>query len=760
MSSPVPLNLSPVSSPQMPLGRADGNQLAFVASTYGHQVPDKGGSMSIGFTGRIARSAAKRPWLTVGGWVLALGVAGAAAGGLGDVLTNDSSITIETESSIADDKATQLRGEDTSVTEVVVVRSDTAVFGDPAFTSAVDVIAGQLEALDGVASVTPPSSETPFLVTDEGAAAFIVEFETKHPDDAGEVLVETLTEHAPAGFTATAVGDLSTDVEFNSLSEDALVKGELIGIAVAVVILVIVFGALAAAGVPILIGIVSIVLAVGLAAIAGRAFDMSTFVINMIAMLGLALGIDYSLIAVQRFREELRRGSSVIDAVTTMGATANRAVFFSGLTVVIALVGMLIVPSSIMRSLGSGAILVALASVAAALTLLPALLRILGHRVNRLRIPFRHADREPRGWAAIARGVIAKPALAAGLGLVTLLAFAAPALSMRLAEPGTGSLPQDNAFRQAAEIVVEDLGFGQSITTVVIEGASAAEVDALAARMEAHPGYTGVTVEWVGSTAFIDAGEIFDSSEPEAAHALTDLRETLIPEHLPATASAWVGGDMPWVADFASVVSDYTPWVLLTVLGLSFVLLLVTFRSVVIPLVAIVLNLISTAAAMGLMVAAFQWGWGSFLGLPQVDSITAWLPLFLFAVLFGLSMDYHVFLLSRIKEHYDSHGNTKAAIVHGLSRTGSLITGAALIMVAVFGGFALADLADFAQMGFGLAAAVIIDATVVRGFLVPAVMALLGERNWFLPRWLRWLPRVRIEAPSEQAHHEKILVRA
>ncbi len=717
--------------------------------------------MTTGITGRIARTTATRPWLTITVWVVAIAAAIYAAGGLGNALTQDERMLITTESGTAEELNEVLRGAttaDASAAETLVVtaHSDgagTVTFGDPDFTAALAEVTATVAALDGIGEVTAPSAESPFPVSEDGTTALVsVALDPGTDGVNAEHYVEAVDALEIAGFDVRPVGPESGGIAFDKIAEETLIRGEAIGIGVALIILVVVFGALAAAGIPLLVALVSIAMAIGATAIVGQAFELSFFVVNMITMMGLALGIDYSLIMVQRFREELNHGRPVLDAVTVAGSTANRAVLFSGITVVISLIGLLVVPSTIMRSLGAGAIIAATMSVIASLTLLPAVLRLLGHRVNKGRIPISNPGRDSRRWQAMANAVIRRPVVWGVAGLVLLGLFAAPAASMRLAFPGLDSLPADNDLRIASETLVDDFGMGQSGTMVVIEdaGGAAAQVESLAAAIEDDEAFAETAVQWVGDTAFIDTRDVYDSADPLAEQAIDRLRDETVPTALDGTAAvAHVGGDQADSVDFSGMIAGMAPWVLLIVLGSSFVLLLLAFRSVVVPALAIVLNLLSTAAAFGLLVAIFQWGWGaSLFGLPQVDGIAPWIPLFLFAVLFGLSMDYHVFLLSRVKERFDITGDTKDAVAFGLSRTGSLITGAALIMVAVFGGFALGDLAEFAQMGFGLAAAVIIDATVVRSLLVPAIMTKLGNANWYLPSWLSWLPHVSIEGPE------------
>ena len=708
--------------------------------------------MKLSLTGRIARTSAARPWLTIAVWVLALTASIYAAGGLGDALTQDDHNLVATESDSARTAAEHLRSADTPLadTETIVVKSNGATYGEPGFDAAIARAIATAHSIDGVTDVQGPDA-TGAIAADRHSALVTVTLASPVTDATGQDLVTKLAAAQPAGFQYLPFGEQTASAVYNTLGEATLAKGESIGIAVALVILVVVFGALVAAGIPVLVAIVSIVAAVGATAVVGRAFDLSFFIVNMITMMGLALGIDYSLVMVQRFREELARGRTPRDAVAVAGNTANRAVLFSGITVVIALTGLLLVPSTMMRSLGAGAIIVAIMSVLAALTLLPAVLRLLGHRVNKGRVPTAHPGSEPRRWAAVARAVTRRPVFAIVGGLAVLVTLALPMLSLRLTDPGIDALPAGNELRVAADTLVADYGYGRTETVVVVPdaGPDHAHVEALATRIDNSAAFAETSVEWHGNGAIIVTKDVYDGADPKAQAAITTLGRQWVPSAFGAQQAAYVGGSEAETIDFAHLVADATPWVILFVLGISFVLLMITFRSVVIAGTAIVLNLLSTAAAFGVLVAVFQWGWGAHaLGMPVVGGIAPWIPLFLFAVLFGLSMDYHMFLMTRIKERHDAGDDTRTAVVKGLSRTGSLITGAALIMVAVFLGFSLGDLAEFKQMGLGLAIAVIVDATVVRTILVPAIMVVLGKANWYLPRWLRWLPQMRIE-PAE-----------
>ncbi len=713
--------------------------------------------MTVGFTGRIARAAAARPWLTILGWVLILAAAVMASGRIGDALTQEERVLISTESEQADDLVTAYRGDtsDEPDVETFVIVSDAAVFGDPDFDAVINETVAAVSSLDGITSVTEPSVGGRVPVGPDGRSALISATVARdHPEALGAQINDALAAIGGDGFNVYAYGQASGEAVFDDLAEDTLVRGEMVGIGIALVVLLIVFGALMAAGIPLLVGGVSIVTAVGATAVVGSVFDLSFFIVNMISMMGLALGIDYSLVIVQRYREELAHGRTVRDAITIAGNTASRAVLISGATVLVSLAGLLVVPSTIMVSLGTGAMIVAVMAIVTALTLLPAVLALLGHRVNKGRIPTAHPGAKPRVWSAIASAVLKRPLAGALLGLSILLTLAAPALSMRLAFPGYDALPEDLGFRKAVETLVDDFGHGQAVTVIAIDnvGDDHGAVRGLADAVESSPAFAETDVEFFANGAIISTKDVYDAASPEAEQALTTLRDSLVPEHLGDTgATAYVGGDLAMATDFTDVVVDAAPWVAIIVLGASLLLLLITFRSVVIAGTAIVLNVLSTAAAYGVLVAVFQYGWGAeLLGMPQVGSIAPWIPVFLFAVLFGLSMDYHVFLLSRVVERFGITGDTKDAIAYGLSRTGSLITGAALIMVAVFSGFALGDLAEFNQMGLGLAVAVILDATVVRSLLVPSAMGLLGQANWYLPRWLQWLPHLQVEGAAPQ----------
>ncbi len=718
-----------------------------------------------GFTGRLARSSARHPWWTLAAWVAALAAAFVLAGGLGDVLTDDGELTVVTESEQADQLLSEhfpaTSADESPVEEFVLVESASTTVESAEFGGVVDALVAELRSLETVTSAVSYRDGVPGLTSADGSVA-LIPVTLSSGGDASElaapVVAAVEAADGASDFRMTTVGEGSVNTEFSTLAEETLLRGEVFGISIAMVILVLVFGAAVAAGIPIILAVVAIIAAVGMTVIAGQFLDLSTFVVNMITMIGLAVGIDYSLFIVQRFREERAKGHTVVDAVERAGDSATRAVFFSGLTVVIALTGLLIMPDSVMRSLGVGAILAVVGAVAAALTLLPAVLGLLGDRVNKLRVPFlggtAYHEGGGRFWHRITSLVTARPIVSVALAGGILLAAAVPYFSIETGQNFIESLPEDSNTRHAFEVLNDDFSTGLVTTTIVIDGdvadtEVAAAVEALATSLENDADYGDVVVTPSpdGAIVAIEAVTKLDPSTQEARSEIQDLRTNVLPAALAGTgADALVTGSAAGTADYVSIIDGRTPIIFTFVLGLSFLLLMLVFRSIVVPLKAIVMNLLSVGAAYGLLVLVFQQGVGADLfGFQQTDVIEAWIPLFLFAVLFGLSMDYHIFLLSRIKERYDVTGNNDESVAFGLGSTGAIITGAALIMVAVFGGFAAGDLVMFQQMGFGLAVAVILDATIVRSILVPATMTLLGDRNWYFPSWLSWLPEIHVE---------------
>jgi len=703
-------------------------------------------------TERLASAAARHPGRTVGAWVAAVFVAVAlSALFLGDALTGEAEQLNNPESEqayslLADRLPPTTDGEFT--TDVVLVRSDSVTIDEPAFQQKLDKLVDRLRSTPGV-----------LYVGDEPAAqkerAALIQIGLSD-EVAGENVVEALRAEDDEPFDLYVTGEWTVERDFQQVSQDDLKKGELqFGLPVALVVLMLVFGAVVAGLVPLALSLVAIMTALGLVALVGTAFDLSIFTVNMLTGMGLALGIDYSLFVVSRFREERAGGREKLDAIAATGRTASRAVLFSGLAFVVAMFGLLIIPNTIFRSLAAGAILVGITSVLAALTLLPAVLSLLGDRVNALRIPVigRGAERgtgaEGRLWGAIVRTVMRRPVVSLVLSAGLLVALALPVLEYRTGEAGIRTLPDRFASKQGFNVLESEFAVGTTDTvTVVVDGNVTAPetrsaIERLAKEMRNDRELRQVEADFYPEQrlAVIEALPVGDSRDKGALESVRQLREKEIPG-----ARVLVTGETAESVDYYALTDRWLPILIVFVLGLSFVLLTVAFRSIVIAAKAIVLNLLSVGAAYGVLILVFQEGFGNELfGFQQVDFIEAWVPLFLFAVLFGLSMDYHVFLLSRIRERYLQTGDSDAAVAHGIGSTGRLITGAALIIIAVFGGFAVGDLVMFQQMGFGVAVSLLIDATIIRSVLLPAAMKLLGQWNWYLPKWLDWLPDFHVE---------------
>jgi uncharacterized membrane protein YdfJ with MMPL/SSD domain len=715
--------------------------------------------------------SARHPWRTVAVWV-GLVVVGVVAIGalLGGALTTEGKPTNNPQSERAKDTlATAFSPTGSAaVSDIVVVSSSRYTVDAPRFRALVGTLASDVRRT-GVASVhTYLDRRDPSLVTSDRHATMLQFSEAS--DDGIDAIVGAV-ERADASpvFAVAVTGQKTLDRDFNELSQSDLQHGELrVGLPAALIILLLVFGAVVAGLVPLMITLPSIAVALGIVAVLAHLFSLSVFVINMLTGMGLALAIDYSLFVVSRFREERGRGREVLGAIAASATTANRAVVFSGTTFVIAMFGMLIVPSSIMRSLAVGAILVGIVSVIASATLLPALLRLLGDRVDALRIPLvgrrslEAANPEGRFWGAIIRRVLRRPGLSLVFSVALLLVLASPLFGMRVGTSGVTALPDRFESKQGFATLKRDFPAATSdpVEIVVANGAGrpAAKraLKQLRTRLGADPRFGPGRIDYSanGRSAVLAVPVRGDPSSDDAVAAVRDLRSKIVPATFAdIDAQVLVGGTTSENIDYFDSVIGPAPWVIALVLALTLVFLTVVFRSLVVAGTAVVLNLLSVGAAYGLLVLVFEHGVGAGLfGFQQVDTIEAWVPLFLFSVLFGLSMDYQVFLLSRIRERYDESGDTTDAVTFGVASTARIITGAALIIVAVFAGFASGELIMFQQMGFGVAAALLIDATIIRSVVLPSAMKLLGDRNWYLPHWLTWLPRLQIEQAAPGGH--------
>jgi uncharacterized membrane protein YdfJ with MMPL/SSD domain len=714
-------------------------------------------------TERLARHAALHPKRMVAVWavIFVLSVA-AIALLLPSAITTDAHVTNNPESEQGYAAlGRHSRTTEDFVNEVVVFRAPGKdARKDPDVRRAVEQLVASLEATGRTFRVTSPygSKDASFFSRDHDAAVLTIGM-GRDPEDGIKDVIAVVERADDGPYEATITGEYTADDDLLSLSNKDLKEGELFfGLPAALLVLLVVFGAVVASLVPLLLAIVAIVFALALVAIVGQVWEVSFFIVNMLTGMGLALGVDYSLFIVSRFREERARGVEKIDAIEATGQTASRAVLFSGTAFVIALSGMLLVPDTILRSLAAGAVLVGLTAVAAAMTLLPAVLSLLGDRVDALRVPFlgRSASGESRFWGGVVSRVQRRPVVSLVLSVALLVALALPALELRTGSAGVRTIPDGYPSKAGFNALEREFGVGTvDSAQVVAEGdvrtpQARQAIQRLAHLLSSDPAFRApeASASPDGELALVEAQVRGDSRDESAVQGIERLRSEVVPKALAGTdLSVFVTGETAEIVDYREMLDRWLPLVLAFVLGFSFLLLTVAFRSLVVPAKAIVLNLLSVGAAYGLIVLVFQKGVGNELfGFPQVDAIEAWLPLFLFSVLFGLSMDYHVFLLSRIRERYTQTGNTSEAVSFGVRTTARLITGAALIIIVVFAGFATGELVMFQQMGFGVAIALLLDATLIRSVLVPAAMELLGERNWWLPGWLDWLPHLEVES--------------
>jgi len=718
-------------------------------------------------TERLARACALRPWRTVVTWIVALVVAlGLAATLLGGALTTDSYVTNNPESERGYAALARRAGPRDPATELIVVRSDRYTVDAPEFTAAVSQLTRDAAASIAYARLYAKTRDASLVASDRHALLIPIGLVTPH-DRALERLFDVIDNTNARGEVEVAMtGEFTQEYDLQRVSQEDLAKGEFIGMPAAMLVLLLVFGTVVAASLPLLLAIVSIIVGLGLAALIGSAWEISFFMVNMLTGMGLALGIDYALFIVSRFREEHARGLDTTEAIATAGATASRAVLFSGSAFVLAMVGLLLVQSTIMRSLAIGAIVVAIGSVVAALTLLPAVLSLLGDRVNRFRIPLiaRDSGGESRFWGRIVGRVVRRPGLSLALSVAVLLLAASPVLGMHIGASGISTLPDKLESKQGVLALQHSFpAAGAEPAFVVVDGGvrdktvreGITQLRA-AVRADRSFGSPQVQVDEAADLAVVTVQISADPLSDRAVSAVRRLRADLVPAAFGAEAGrVLVTGTTAENVDYFDVMGFWLPIVIAFVLVLSFGLLTLAFRSVVVAATAIGVTLLSVGAAYGLLVLVFQHGVGAdLLGFTQVETIEAWVPLFLFAVLFGLSMDYQVFLLSRIRERHLEPGDTTEAVTFGITSTARLITGAALIIVTVFVGFAQGDLVMFQQMGFGIAIALVLDATIVRSVLVPAAMVLLGDWNWYLPRWLDWIPHFEVERGAQEVAFE------
>jgi RND superfamily putative drug exporter len=700
----------------------------------------------------LTRFVLRHRWAVLGVWIALLAAGGAAASGLADLLTN----------------RFLLPGTDTAKVEDVLQKHYGQI-PDGAFTIvARGAPMGELESAAKRAAEALPGARVAGVqpVNDELSTALIVSelerAEAKaYTDDIRAVLGRDLSAEEVWVTGAAAIeGDL--DPVF---AEDLKVGELYIAIPIALAILAFVFGTLAFL-LPFLLAAFAIPVTLGIIWIFANFIDLTTYLQNMVMLIGLGIAIDYSLLVVYRYREELRTGRSRDDALVRTMNTAGRAVVFSGTAVAIGLALMLAMPLPFMRGFGLGGLIIPAVSVVAGLTILPVLLSFLGAPLDRIRfvpkrIDERRADHEANFWGRLSRTVMRRPALIATATAAALLVFAAPVLDLKLGPGSNDGIPQELESVAGFNVLRDALGAGAiAPTEVVVDtgrngGARDPEVQAATERLisslQADPEIA--RVQFDETAQHVDAGRRYlrieaagksDYGSEPAQQFVDRLRGELIPgAQFPSGVEVLAGGAPAGGVDFLDLTYGAFPWLVLAVLLLTYVLLVRAFRSLLLPLKAIVMNLLSIGAAYGLLVAVFVWGWGEPFGLIQADQVEGWIPVMLFAMLFGLSMDYEVFLVSRMREEWDGGASNEHAVANGLAKTGRIVTAAGLVMFAAFFGFVAGSVVGLQQFGFGLALAILIDVTIVRALLVPSVMKLMGRWNWWLPQPVARALRVR-----------------
>ena len=654
--------------------------------------------------------------------------------------------------------------------ESVLVQSTSLSAADPAFTSAVEDVVARVSALDAVQNVQSPLDESNADQISQNGQAALVEFEIRGAadeaaDKIGPVLdeVEAAQQAHPDLFIGE-FGDASSVNAIETAYGEDLGKAGVLSLPVTLVILVVAFGALVAAGIPLVLALTAVFATFGIVAATSHVVPMANQASAVVLLIGLAVGVDYSLFYLRRAREERAAGRSEREAVENAAATSGRAVLVSGLTVMTAMAGMFLTGDQIFASLGVATITVVAVAVLGSLTVLPALLARFGDKVDRGRVPLlgrvRRSDREGRFWGAIVDRVLRRPVVSVVLAGGLLVALAIPALQLRMVQPGTDTFPQDlpviqtyNRMQEAfpgaalpANVVVQAPDVNAPAMQAAIEEL---ETQALASGRMHEP--ITVDVNDAGTVANITIPIDGNGTDSVSNASLAQLREEIVPATVGAApdVEAGVTGLTAQWQDSTDEITSKLPLVVGFVLVFAFALMLVAFRSPVIAAKAIVLNLLSVGAAYGVLVLVFQHGIGKgLLGFSSTAGVDPVVPLLLFVILFGLSMDYHVFLLSRIRELVQRGASTDEAVTQGIKTTAGVVTSAAIVMVAVFAVFITLSMLFFKQFGVGLAAAILIDATIVRGVLLPASMKLLGDWNWYLPSWLEWLPRLDVSEPD------------
>ena len=705
------------------------------------------------FLYRLGRSCARHPFRVLGMWLLSAIAVVALQGAAGGRF--DNSIRVPgVESQRAADTLTQRFPAQSGKLARIVFHTDEGRLDDAKHEGTVEAARRELTAGHDVAAVTDPFGAQSGALSTDGRTAYvdvgytIDKFTDTHLDDANAAAEVTRA----AGIQTNFTGELAQVAKDDPSSE-------LIGIAVAILVLLVAFGSVVAMGLPIVTALVGVFVGAAGVGVLSAVIDIPEFSLILCMMIGVGVGIDYALFVVTRHRQHLHDGMGVAESAGTANATAGMSVLFAGSTVVIAILGLHIAGIPAISSMGASVALVVVVAMIAAVTLLPGLLGLAGNKIDKLSIHRKShvskpADRTIAGrWA---HHVGQHPVRYAIASFLVLCAVAVPATSMRIGMPDDGNAGEGKTQRIAYDTLADAFGRGfNGPVQVVVDVPTAADATAVGRvhdALQADPGVAAVTAPMFNAahdTAVLTLNPTTGPQDDRTNELVRHLRADVLPSTVTGTNARVMLTGQAMASDLTERLTSRLPIFIVVVVAMSFVLLMIVFRSVLVPFKAAVMNLLSIAAAYGVLVAVFQWGWGKgLIGLEHTVPINPFLPLMMFAILFGLSMDYEVFLLSRVREEYVATGDSHQSVVSGLSSTARVITSAALIMMSVFGAFVLGDDVNGKMFGIGLSVAVFLDATLVRMVLVPATMSLAGRANWWLPGWLdRILPHLDLEGP-------------
>ena len=713
-----------------------------------------------GLLARWTRFAVRRKWAVLGAWVALIAVIGVISTTMGGEYDPGFRIP-NVESQQAIDLLGERFPQRSGDTATIVFKAEGGI-ADPEVAARITDLLTEIDAVPEVVGAVPPDAQAGTISADGTIGYATVQFDRPAAEvDAAQVedMLAIVDAANGDGFVVEAGGEV---VAANEAAVESRTS-EVVGIVVAMVIMLVMFGSIVAMGLPIITAVVGLGMALLVAPIFANWFTMSDAVtLAFISMMGLGVGIDYALFIVNRYRDGLLAGKSPEDAAVRAIDTSGRAVIFAGVTVAIALLGLLVIQIPFVTGLGIAGAIVVLMSVIVSIFFMPVMLGIAGDRVLRWRIP--GLGREPKGndtfWHRWGRGIQKRPGLISAVVIVGLLILAIPFFDMRLGLSDAGNNAEEMHTRRAYDLISE--GFGPGLNgplVVVVDAPDGFEPDTLTTLATAIQGTEGVAFvtpavpNEAGDTAIMQVIPLTSPQDAETAELVDRLRAETLPGAVGESgAHAYVGGSTAANVDLSEKISDRMPLFFTVVIGLSLILLTAVFRSVVVPLKAAAMNLLSIGAAFGAVVAMFQWGWlGELIGVSQAGPVESFLPMILFGIVFGLSMDYEVFLLSRVHEEYTHTKNAKRSMLDGIAGSGKVIAAAGGIMASVFFAFVLGDARVIKELGFGLGVAVVVDAFIVRLILVPAVMTLLDNRAWYMPKWLdRILPKLNVEGEPEE----------